>query len=79
MDLGEYEIILQNGNDLMYPDIYHSSVFDFGHVPETVVEVVVVLDPDPLVFLLDVLGRHQGLPHRQGVRLPFGEDSDDGA
>ena len=50
-------------------------MFDFGHIPEAVVEVVVVLYPYPLVLLGNVLGGHGRLAHGQGVLLPLGKDA----
>ena len=50
-------------------------MFDFGHIPEAVVEVVVVLYPYPLVLLGNVLGGHGRLAHSQGVLLPLGKDA----
>ena len=47
---------------------YSFKLFD---LPQAVVEIVVVLHPDTLVLLLDVLGAHGGLPdgERRGLAL----------
>merc|ERR1719237_1349988 len=42
---------------------------DLLQLVQTVVEIVVVLHPYPLVLLLDVLGAHRCLADGQGVRL----------
>ena len=49
---------------------YSFKLFD---LPQAVVEIVVVLDPDPLVLLLDVLGAHGGLPDGEGRGLALGK------
>lgn len=44
------------------------------HVPQAVVEVMIVLHSDALVLLLDLLGRHDGVSDGQGMLLALGMD-----
>ena len=50
---------------------------DWLHVPESVVEVVVVFDADALVLGLDLVGGHGGLADGEDVVLALGHDGHD--